>query len=91
MLVFYMLCMKDKNELHEDIDIELALSAVFIFIGEIKSSTMVIDKYKIVIELYKQGYFQLNSLLEFYECHNNSNFMNCKRNFPLSFLCDEGL
>ena len=33
MPVFYMLCTKDKNEGHEGIAIELALSAVFESIG----------------------------------------------------------
>ena len=47
MPVFYMLCTKDKNEGHEGIAIELALSAVFDSIGEVRPSAIVIDKHKI--------------------------------------------
>lgn len=46
MPVFYMLCTKDKNEGHEGIAIELALSAVFASIGEVRPSAIVIDKHK---------------------------------------------
>ena len=38
MPIFYMLCMKDKNEEYEGIIIELALSAVFSIIGEERPS-----------------------------------------------------
>ena len=41
-----MLCTKDKNEGDEDIAIELASSAVFSSIGEVRPSAIVIDKYK---------------------------------------------
>ena len=46
MSVFYILCMKDKNEGHEGITIELALSAVFVSIGKLRRSAVVIDKHK---------------------------------------------
>ena len=46
MPVFYMLCTKDKNEGHESIAIELVLSTVFVSIGEVRSSAIVIDKHK---------------------------------------------
>ena len=45
--VFYMLFTKDKNERHEDIAIELALSPVFACIGEVRPSAKVIYKHKI--------------------------------------------
>lgn len=46
MPVFYMLCTKDKNEGHEGIAIELALSAVFASIREVRPSAIVIDKHR---------------------------------------------
>ena len=48
---FYILCTKDKNERHEDIVIELALSAVFVSIGEVRPSAIVINKYKTSLNL----------------------------------------
>ena len=41
-----MLCTKDKNEGDDDIVIELASSAVFSSIGEVRPSAIVIDKHK---------------------------------------------
>jgi hypothetical protein len=46
MPVFYMLCTKDKNKGHEGIAIELALSAIFASIEEVRRSAIIIDKHK---------------------------------------------
>lgn len=46
MLVFYNLYTKDKNKEHEVIAIELALSAVFAYILQVRPFAMVIDKHK---------------------------------------------
>ena len=49
-----MLCTKEKNKWHEDVAIELALSAVFVSIGEVRPSATVIDKHKTSLNSIKK-------------------------------------
>ena len=44
MLVFYMLCTKDKGGGHEGIAIELAFTYVFSNIGDVRPLAVIIDK-----------------------------------------------
>jgi hypothetical protein len=46
MPVFYMLCTKDKEGGHEGIAIELAITHVFLNIGDVRPSAFIIDKCK---------------------------------------------
>ena len=47
MPVFYMLCTKDKGGGHEGIAIELAFTYVFLNIGDVRPSAVIIDKHLI--------------------------------------------
>jgi len=49
MPIFYILCTKDKEEGHEGIAIELALTHVFANIGDVRPLAFIIDKQKTLL------------------------------------------
>jgi hypothetical protein len=80
MLVFYNLYTKDKNKGHEVIAIELALSAVFAYIRQIRPFAIVIDKHKTSINF-------INNVI--YNDIHYWNFMNATKVqiAEIIFLC----